>query len=95
MTAGYGSHTFNPSTEEEKASGSVQCTKTTWSMDIVQGQPGLWRNLVSKKQNYIPQRVDQNWTKMKAGIEDESITGKSACPGRCLAARGHSLIISH
>lgn len=71
------------------------CTKTAWSMNIVQGQPGLWRNLVSKKQNYIPQRVDQNWTKMKAGIEDESITGKSACPGRCLAARGHSLIISH
>lgn len=71
------------------------CTKTAWTTEIVQGQPGLWRNLVSKKQNYIPPRVDQNWTKMKAGTEDESITGKSACPGRCLAARGHSLIISH
>lgn len=71
------------------------CAKTAWSMEIVQGQPGLWRNLVSKKQNYIPPRVDQNWTKMKAGKEDESITGKSARPGRCLAARGHSLIISH
>lgn len=71
------------------------CTKTAWSMEIVQGQPGLWKNLVSKKQNYIPPRVDQNWTKMKAGIEDENITGKSACPSKCLATRGHSLIISH
>ena len=48
-----------------------------------------------KKQNYNPPRVEQNWTKVKAGTEDESITGKSACPGRCLAARGQSLIISH
>lgn len=71
------------------------CTKTAWSVEIVQGQPGLWRNLVSKKQNYNPPRMDQNWTKVKAGIEGESITGKSACPGRCLAARGQSLIISH
>ena len=44
-------HTFNPSTSEAEAGGSVSL-RPVWSIERVPGQPGLhraWRNLVSKE----------------------------------------------
>jgi hypothetical protein len=42
--------TFNPSTQEAEAGGSLSL-RPVWSINLVPGQPGLYRETVSQKEN--------------------------------------------
>jgi hypothetical protein len=55
-------HTFNPSTQEAEAGGFLS-SRPAWSTKRVPGQPGLYRETLSRKNKTKQNKTKQNKTK--------------------------------
>jgi hypothetical protein len=57
-------HAFSPSTWEAESGGFLS-SRPAWSTKWVPGQPGLYRETLSRKQNKTKQNKDKNKNKNK------------------------------
>jgi hypothetical protein len=73
-------HAFSPSTREAEA-GGFRSSRTVWSTKWVPGQPGLYRETLSRKTNKKQPTVEgENWLPQVVG---SSCVCYSACVHSC------------